>query len=498
MVDQDVALTEGLGRAIEPLLPSLENFLRFEQPEQVASRRSLWEPLIDEPLPQHGVGIDAVIELMRDVVVPNGLYCGAPGFSAWVTTMPTIGPIAANLAATVAGAQRKWVQSFNTLEEVALRWLKEMIGLPTTYQGIFTSGGSTANLIGLGAARQWYYERLGINSARDGITMIHQPRIYASEETHHSIRRAAAVLGLGRQAIVAVPADQHFRMAVPELQKLLEKDLSEGRSPMAVVANAGNVNTGAIDPISEIAGICRQYNLWLHIDGAYGLPGVLDPEVAPLYGDLSVAQSLVIDPHKWLAAPVGSGVAFVADRDLLRRTFTLEPAAYFGESQPEIAHEQNLASQFDDFGYPFNDFGLEQTSPARGVQVWALLKEIGIEGVRARVCRHNGYARYLAGRVEQSPLLELMAPVTLSICCFRYVPPALSGRTDPETLQLLNSLNRQILAAVRARGRCVPSATLLRSNFVIRPCYINPRMRHEDVDMLIDEVELCGNMLWKC
>jgi glutamate/tyrosine decarboxylase-like PLP-dependent enzyme len=172
-------------------------------------------------------------------------------------------------------------------------------------------------------------------------------------------------------------------------------------------------------------------------------------------------------------------------------------ASYMEGSLPLYMEEEPYTSQFDHFGYPFNDFGIELSAPSRGVQVWALLKEVGVEGIRARICSHNSYARHLARRVQDSAYLELMAPVTLSICCFRYVPPALRGRTDDEALRLLNQLNRTVLMRVRARGRCIPSATTVHGAFVIRPCYINPRTTLAEVDALADEVEICGHEVWK-
>ncbi len=308
--------------------------------------------------------------------------------------------------------------------------------------------------------------------------------------------RAAAVLGLGRSAVVTIPTDDVLRMDVTTLRKQLAQDRAVGCTPIAVVANAGTVNTGAIDPIPELALVCQEQDLWLHIDGAYGLPGVLDPELAPLYGDLSVANSLVIDPHKWLATSIGCGAVFVRDSSLLGRAFTLESAAYIDESQPVSADGAPLTSQFDDLGYLYHHFGVEQTATSRGVEVWALLKEIGIEGVRSRVCRHNRYARYLAERIHASPCLGLVAPVTLSICCFRYVPVPLLGRTDKEATEILNRLNREVLGRVRARGSCIPSGTTIRDAFVIRPCYINPRTTLADVEALTDDVEACGAEIW--
>lgn len=493
---EDYAVTSNLTAAIDLLLPALERFIQFNEPEQASVQQAVWSAQLDEPLPQAGVGAEAVLALMRDVVIPNGLRNGDPGFSGWVTTMPTIVPSAVNLAATIAGSQRRWVQAFNMLEVVALSWIAELVGLSPTYQGIFTSGGSTANLVGLGAARQYAAERLKLDPARDGLAGLPLPRIYTSTEVHHVVHRAAAVLGLGRRAVVTIPTDDAMCIKVAVLRERLKQDRAAGCTPIAVVANAGTVNTGAVDPIPEIAKLCHEQDIWLHVDGAYGLLGMLDPTVAPLYGDLTVADSLVIDPHKWLAVPIGCGAVFVRDGMLLERAFTLEPAEYMEGSQPIRTGNDRLTSQFDDFGYPFNDFGVELSAPSRGVQVWAILKEIGAEGVRARICRHNHYARHLAERVQASPCLELVAPVTLSICCFRYVPPPLRGRTDNEATEILNELNRSVLTRIHARGRCIPSATTVRGAFAIRPCYINPRTTLVDVEALAEEVETCGAEAW--
>lgn len=494
----DAALTLGLTAAVESLLPALERFLRFDTPERTALQRADWAARLGGPLPQTGEGPEAVLAALREVVIPHGLRVGAPGFSGWAATMPTSIPAATHLASAVAGTLCVGIQSFNELEAVGLRWLGTLLGLPSSFQGLFTSGGTVANLVGLGAARQYAAEKRGCDPSRDGVEGLPRPRIYTSTEAHHCMYRAAGVLGLGRRAVVAIPTGSDLRMDVSALRQRLREDAAQGCTPLAVAATAGTISSGAIDPLPELASLCQELGVWLHVDGAYGLLGVLDPEVAPLYGDLARCDSLVVDPHKWLATSMGCASVFVRDGGLLERAFTLEPAVYIEGSQPApgAPGDAPVTSQFDGFGHAFHHFGVEHSLPSRGVEVWAVLKEIGVEGVRARVRRHNQFARHLAARIRRSPVLELAAPVTLSTCCFRYVPQPLRGVASPDAAGLLDRLNREVLRRVRARGRCAPSGTEVSGAFVIRPCFINPRTALEDVDALADEVEACGAEAW--
>lgn len=480
----DTAETGRLAEAIKQLLPALENFNRFESRDDAGRHHGLWKTALNQPLPEQGTGIAHVLNELATTIIPNGLRNGAPGFNGWVTTAPTTAGTAAALAATVAGSQRFWVQSFNFLETVALRWLAELLDIPRDLQGTFISGGAVANLIGLGAARQRAFERLNRDVARDGLPPTIRWRIYASSEVHHVVNRAAAVLGLGRRAVTSIAVDSAQRLDLNDLQKNLQADRAAGILPVAIVANAGTVNTGAIDPLEQMAEIAAEYKTWLHVDGAYGLFGKLDPRVAHLYRGLERADSIAVDPHKWLAAPVGCGAAFVRGRALLGRTFTLEPAEYLEGA----ASTGEVQSAFDNFGELYHNFNIDQSAPARGVQVWAILQEIGAAGMRARVIRHNNFAQHLAVRVAKDDRLELLAKPTLSICCFRYRSPQLEESE-------LNALNAEIARHLRAEGKYVPSTTVVAGKFTIRPCYINPRTTLAEVDGLADRVREIGDTL---
>jgi glutamate/tyrosine decarboxylase-like PLP-dependent enzyme len=289
-----------------------------------------------------------------------------------------------------------------------------------------------------------------------------------------------------------LPTDDAFRMDVDALRAQLRRDKADGCTPIAVAASAGTVNTGAVDPLSEILEVCREEEVWLHVDGAYGGFGLLDPAVAHLYEGFAAADSIAVDPHKWLAVPLGCGATFVRDRGLSARAFALEPAEYLEGS---LRGAETIRSQFDDVGYPFYETTVEHSARSRGVTVWAALKEMGAEGFRSRIVRHNGYARHLAERVQASPDLELLAPVTLSVCCFRYVPARLRGQ--PGSSSRINDLNRKIVARLHAEHHHVPSSTEINGSFAIRPCYINPRTGWEEVDDLVEAVERIGAQAWR-
>jgi aromatic-L-amino-acid decarboxylase len=484
MGEKDAAEIGRLSGSIHRIMPALEEFNRFRTREELGEQPPRWMGLLDQPLPREGAGLDEVLRDLVETVIPDGVRIGAPGFCGWVTTAPTTSGTAAALAATVAGSQRYWMQPFHFLETVALRWLAELLGLPGDLQGIFTSGGSVANLVGLGAARQMAFEGVGLDPSRDGLPPDRRWRIYASTEVHHVVTRAAAVLGLGRRSVAAVAVDGSQRMDLDDLRRNMEADRTAGVLPVALVATSGTVNTGAVDPLKEMADIAEEHGVWFHVDGAYGLFGLLDPRTAVLFEGVERADSVAVDPHKWMAAPIGCGAVFVRDRELLGRTFTLEPADYLEGSLDQTPFH----SPFDVLGEPYHNFNVEQSAPSRGVRVWAILKEIGARGMMERVVRHNDYARRLAERVEKEENLELLAEPVLSICCFRY-RPAGSGEDG------LDDLNSEIARLLRAGGVHVPSTTRVGGRLAIRPCYINPRTTAGEVDGLADAVLDIGDRL---
>ena len=486
-IPQDRASTHDLGGAIRAILPSLEQFVRFEGADP-ARARSVWRAALDGPIPETGVGREAVLAELADLVVANGLRVGHPGFSGWVTTMPTDVGAAADLAQAVAVPQRWWATAGNFADDLAMRWLVALLGFPAHFTGTFTAGGSSANLIGLGAARQHAGERLGLQPSRDGCHGMVEPRVYCSTATHHVVGRALGVLGLGRRSLREIALDQRGTIDLDELQRALDEDATAGRTQVAIVACAGDVNTGRVDPVGDLTRIARERGIWLHVDGAYGGWGVLDERVRSRFGDVATYDSLAIDPHKWLAAPVGTGAVIVRDAAVLGRAFEVETGAYDKERQVPVGRG-DTASPFDELGLGTPDFGVDFSAPARGLAVWAILREIGSAGVRGRIVRHNDCARRVAERARGTDQLELLAEPVLSICCFRYRP---QGWADEARL---DALNEAILHGIRERGRTVTSSTRVDGRFAIRPCFINPRSTLADADALVDEVLTVGRML---
>ena len=480
----DAAEAGRLTDATLAVLPALERWLEFTDVAGPARRRQSWRAVLDTPLPDKGAGADATLTELAEWVIANGLPIGAPGFTGFITTGPSTVPAVAQFAAALASPQRYAVSAFNTLEDVSLRWLAQACGLDEPVAGVYSSGGSVANLLALGAARQAAFERLGVDAGRDGIPAGVQGRIYASSEAHHTIQRAAAVLGLGRAAVRSIPVDARQRIRVDLLADAVKADVAAGAVPVAIVGVAGTTNTGAIDPLDALADLAERHDTWLHVDGAYGLLAAGVGELAERFTGLRRAQSWIVDPHKWLATGVGCAATYVRDADLLHRTFTQTPAAYL--AMPGYG---DVASPFEEFGVHYDDLGVELSAPPRGVLVWAVLREIGHDGLRERVRRHIGYARRLTELARRHPRLEALTEPDLSIACLRYRPARPAGEAE------LDRLNEELLRRLWRASGYLPSSTVVRGRFAIRPCFVGVRHADDDVVGLAERLVELGDAL---
>jgi glutamate/tyrosine decarboxylase-like PLP-dependent enzyme len=480
-IQGDFAHCSALSDLLAQLGDGLDRYLRFEDHDAML-KADAWRTALDCGVPDSGIGIEQLIVEIRQHLLPNASPIPRPGFTSFITTGASSAGILAALSGMVAAPQRLGLTAFNYLEELSLRWLVEMLKLPATMQGIYSSGGSTANIIALGAARQAAFEQTGRDPARDGVQS--PCLIFASAAAHHTIHRAAAVLGMGRKSVVPIALDHAGRMMPADLRRQLESAGAADAVKVAVVANAGSTAIGAVDPLEEIGLMAREYGIWFHVDGAYGLPGVLDPDCAPLYKGMRHVDSTCVDPHKWLGAPVGVGATFVRDRGILERAFTQEAADYLEGACSEGPVRHSL----DNLGVPYADCGLELSAPSRGAIVWALIREIGSQGLAHRVIRHNAMAKRVAERARQDPRLELLLEPTLSICCFRYYHAQCAD---------LNELNRQIHRQLVHAGVNMPSTTIIDGKLAIRPCFIGARTQWQQADSLVDEVLDIGGRLTK-
>lgn len=468
------------GRYFQQVGAAVDDWLSSEKPDPLTSE-SGWQTLLTGQVPVHGIGADATIQEFVDVVLPNGGRLSSSASWGWITTGPTTVPTVVAAAGMIAAPQRYTLTAFNRLEELSLEWLAQLCGLGDHMKGVYSSGGSTANLVALGAARQWALEQAGVDPAADGLDG-RRLALYTSTQAHHTVHRSASVLGIGRNSVRAIPTDRQLRMDLGALEAALRMDRAAGVLPVAVIAAAGTTNTGTIDPLRGAGELAREFGAWFHVDGAYGLPGILDERVASLYDGLDLADSTIVDPHKWLGAPVGVAATFVRDRAILHRAFTQEPADYLEGAFAD----DDVQVSLDSMGVPYFDFGVELSAPPRGVMVWAILRELGVEGMRQRIVDDNDFARHVAARAHEHPRLEVLAEPVLSICGFRY-----RGDTGHDW----DAVNRQILRRLARETPIVVSSTVVDGNFVLRPCFINARTSRADVDGFIDTVIRFGDEL---
>ncbi len=433
---------------------------------------ALAEEILAESAPHEGSAPETVLANFAARVEPYPFGNGHPRFFGWINSPPeVIGVFAEALAAamnpSVAGGNHAAVY----VERQVVNWFKTLLGFPPDGMGLLVSGGSMATLTALAVARHVGAARAGLDVRARGLQG-HAQRlvIYTGEEGHSCIRKAVELLGLGGDALRVIPSDDQYRMRVPELEAQIRRDLDAGHQPLAVAASAGTVNTGAIDPLAEIAEVCGRHDLWLHVDGAYGGPAILVDRYRAALEPLALADSVALDPHKWLYVPVEAGLVLVRDAAAMRDAFSLVPSYLRTDGSPTGVG-----------GLPwFSEYGVQQTRGFRALKVWMALKHRGLDGYAAAIERNIALAEHLAARIREHPDLELIAS-GMSVVCFRYAPPTL--RAD---LDRLDALNKALLEDVQLGGRAFLSSTVLRGRFVLRACIVNPRTAREDVDALLD------------
>lgn len=423
------------------------------------------EKLLGEPLPETGSPvlqtIDEAAEILDESTSPSRpryfAYIGSSGLE--------IGVVADALAAAHDVNLATRAEAATTIELEAVRWVAEFVGFPAT-GGSFTSGGTISNMTAIVAAR----ERALPGSRTTGLGGL-RPVVYASREVHYSVRRAAEILGIGADNVRQIDVDDKRRMRPERLAAAIDDDLVAGRVPVCVIATSGTTLTGAVDPLDAIADVCEPRDVWLHVDGAYGLAAASAPVTAPLFAGLARARSVSMDAHKWLFLPKACGVVLVREQSDLVRAFS--------HADTYMPHEEELPNAVETT--------LEYSRPFRALKLWLAFRTHGAAAFRAAIGDNIRLARHLAARVrEYAPELELLEEPQLSIVCFRHVP---DGVAD------VNAHNAVLVRLIQRDARCYVSSGEVDGRTYLRPCIVNYRSTEADVEALVDVALELGRKL---
>jgi aromatic-L-amino-acid decarboxylase len=410
--------------------------------------------------PAEPEAVEALLTDFQRLIQPNVTHWNHPGFMAYFgITGSGPGILGETLTAALNVNAMLWRTSpaATELEEVVTDWLRQMIGLPAEFRGHINDTASTSSLLAIAAARHAAFPEIR-SRGMAGRADLPRLTVYASDQAHSSIDKAVITLGLGHDALRKVPVDNAFRMNPAALETAIAADRREGMRPIAIVATAGTTSTTSVDPLREVAKVAKREKLWLHVDAAYAGAAAICPEYRRLLDGLEEADSVVMNPHKWLFTPVDCSVLLLRDPDALRAAFALTPEYL---KTPE-AGVTNLM-----------DFGPQLGRRFRALKLWFVIRAFGVEGLRARIREHCEMARELAAWIQAEPGFELSAPLPFSTVCFRAVPPLSAAEQD--------ALNERVLEAVNASGKVFLSHTKLRERYVLRLTIGNLRTTREHV-----------------
>jgi aromatic-L-amino-acid/L-tryptophan decarboxylase len=425
---------------------------------------------------------DALFAYLRDVIFERSELSGHPRFMAYISGAGSVpGAVSDLLAAGLNANLGGWQLSpaATEIELHLMRWFAtELFGLPEGAGGLVLSGGAMANFVGLKAARD---HRAGWNVRAEGLSGHPPLTMYMSTETHVVSSRGADMLGIGTQGVRRIPVDDDCRIRTDALRDAIDADRATGHLPFAVVASAGTVATGAVDPMPEIAEICTDQELWLHVDAAYGGPAMLADDLRPSFAGIERADSIAFDPHKWLYTPLAGGCLVVRRMAALAESFHVD-ATYIVQDK-----------EYTQRGLDLGQLGPQFSRSFWALKVWVSLLAYGRQAYARRISHDAALARYMGARAEERPEFELAAPVGLSICCFRYVPPELPGGEGRDAY--LDDLNHRLMTEIQLDGRVYISNAVLGERFVLRACIVNFRTEADDIDTVLDVAAELGAAL---
>lgn len=438
-------------------------------------QRQVWQPMPEAvragfrtPVPQHPTPLARIYDDLRDTVFRYPMGNIHPRFFAWYMGGSNFTGALGDFLAAIEGSNLVGGDTAAAAtDRQVVGWLRDLMGFPDTAGGTLTSGGSMANMVALTVARN---AMAGVDVRDEGITNLPKPlRFYTSDQAHSAHQKAVETLGLGRRALRQVPTDADFRMDVTALAAMIAEDRAAGLQPACVIATAGTTSTGSIDDLPAIAALCRREGLWFHIDGCIGAFLRLAPRHKGLVDGIDLADSLALDPHKWLQTPFECGCALVRDERQMFETFNLH-GDYL-----QIQERGLAAAEF------LGDYGFELSRGFKALKLWMSLREQGTDRFGALIDQHIDLAHHLEARIRADPRLELTAPVAVNIVCFRYVG---TGGSEDD----LRALNTEIMLRIQESGVAVPTDTTLQGRHTLRAAINNHRTRAEDLDMLVDAV----------
>jgi aromatic-L-amino-acid decarboxylase len=410
--------------------------------------------------------MSVILDDFRRLIAPNMTHWNHPGFLAYFSSSGSApGILAEMLTAALNVNAMLWRTSpaATELEEVTLEWLKDMLGLPAAFDGSLVDGASMANFLALAAAREWLGQGVrdrGMAGRPDLAPLV----MYTSVQAHSSMEKAGLTAGLGRDNVRLIATDSEFRMDTRALARAIESDIQAGNKPFFIGATVGTTSSSSIDPLKEIGAIASQHGLWLHVDGAYGGTAALLPEKRWILEGIEHADSFVVNPHKWMFTPIDCSALYTAHPEALKGAFSLVPE-YLRTSESESGVRDYM------------DYGVQLGRRFRALKLWFVIRAFGVDGLRERVREHIRLASQLAGWIDESEHFQRLAPVPLSVVCFRFNP----GGYDEEGLA---ELNRRLMDAVNASGKVFISHTRLDGKYSLRVQISQLRTAQEHVELV--------------
>jgi aromatic-L-amino-acid decarboxylase len=451
------------GNASMPVVPRIV-------PGDVAAR-------LPASAPEHAESLETILGDFERIIVPGTTHWNHPGFMAYFAiSASTPGILGEMLAAGLDSNAMLWKTgpAATELELRVMGWLRQAMGLPDEWFGLINDTASISTMLALAAAREAHPELRVRDEGMAGRADLPALRVYTSEQSHSSVDKGAITLGIGQRNIVHVPVDAEFRMRADVLGEMIAADRAAGMLPMAAVATLGTTSTSSVDPVAEIADICTREGVWLHVDASYAGVAAMLPEMRHHFAGVERADSLVVNPHKWLFTPVDISAMYTRRPDVLKRAFSLVPEYL-------VTHEQDQVVNL-------MDYGVQLGRRFRALKLWFVMRAFGLEGLRSRLRHHCELAQRFAAAVRDEPGWVVMAPVPFSLVCFRYAP---NGLSDQEA----DAANQRILDEVNAAGDVFLSHTKLNGRFTIRLAIGNIRTEWEHIERAWDLLRAATGVL---